>query len=102
MARFSRCGAPVESVAAGAGAGRCSGLPPVGCPPCAEGAKAEWPYQAVASRGRRARQVPRKSLRSQVGCALRWRGRAIGARRAPRAFKDVKKVLTDEMATSGD
>jgi len=88
---------PGGNVTAAAGADRCAGLPTGGRPPCAEGAKAEWPHHAaVYLRPHRARppgnlHVIRLPL---PGYPLAPRGRAIGARRAPRAFKDVRKVLT--------
>jgi len=83
-------------VAARAGAGRCRGLPPGGRPPCAAGAKAEWPHHATVFCGRvaPARQATRASWVALLACALARRGRAIGARRAPRAFKDVKIIVT--------
>jgi hypothetical protein len=49
-----------QNVAAGAGAGRCPGLPPGARPPCAEGAKAEWLQHAAVYSGR---NVPAGRLR---------------------------------------
>ena len=85
----SRGGAPGESVAARIRAGRCRRLQPGGRPPCAEGAKAGWPHHGGGSRGRIApAHQPNLTPASGFlpGRAHARRGRASGARRAPRAF----------------
>jgi hypothetical protein len=95
--------APDERSRRGAGAGRCLELPPGGRPPCAEGAKAERPHHAADSYGE-SRRPPSNLARHRFLGRLRSRarGRASGARRAPRAFKVVVKVLTSRAADSGD
>jgi hypothetical protein len=71
----------------GTGAGRCPGLPPGGRPPCAEGAKAEWPYHAAVSCGRIApvRQATHTSPGSLAG--LRSRAERSRHRRAARSAR---------------
>jgi hypothetical protein len=75
-------------------------LQPGGRPPCAADAKAEWPHSSGGSlRAQRARP-PGDPARHHVllpGCAHARRGRAVGARRASRAFKAVLRILTSQI-----
>ena len=75
-----RRGAPGENVATRTGAGQCRGLPPGGRPPCAAGAKAEWPHHGGSSLWAYRARPPDDLARHQAPCQVAV---SRGARRAP-------------------